>query len=309
MGDLLDARAFAFGMVALINPCGFALLPAYLGFFLGLEDDDKDESRLVALNRAQIVGLSLSLGFLLVFGLLGLVFAGLYSSVGEQLPYVTVVIGVGLVILGVAMLRGFQPLLNLPKLNKGTGSRSAASMFLFGISYAIASLSCTIGVFFSVVGTSASGASFGSRFGSFLSYGLGMGLLATVLTLAVAFGKKGIVNRFRQLLPKINMISAGVLLIVGVYVTLYGIWSIQLLRGSVPTGWIDWIILGAEGIQTDVSNWFVADVGLGSFAVARTTVLGWTFFVLNAGLIIAGMLSRQARGTKSATAGPKGTTA
>ena len=35
MDALFDPRAFALGMIALINPCGFALLPAYLGFFLG----------------------------------------------------------------------------------------------------------------------------------------------------------------------------------------------------------------------------------------------------------------------------------
>ena len=40
MADFFDPRAFALGMVALVNPCGFALLPAYLGFFLGLDDDE-----------------------------------------------------------------------------------------------------------------------------------------------------------------------------------------------------------------------------------------------------------------------------
>ena len=29
--------AFAAGMVSTINPCGFAMLPAYLSYFLGLE--------------------------------------------------------------------------------------------------------------------------------------------------------------------------------------------------------------------------------------------------------------------------------
>ncbi len=296
MGELLDARAFAFGMIALINPCGFALLPAYLGFFLGLEDGEQEESRIVALNRAQVVGLSLSAGFLLVFGLLGLVFAGLWGRIGAQMPYVTVVIGIGLLILGVAMLRGFQPLLKLPKLNKGTGSRSAASMFVFGISYAVASLSCTIGVFFSVVGTSSSGTSFASRFGSFLSYGLGMGLLATVLTLAVAFGKKGILSKFRQILPRINMISAVILLFVGVYVTLYGIWSIQVFNSTAdPTPWIDTIIRNAETIQAGATTWFVADMSFLGQTMPRTTFLGWSFFVLNAGLIVAGAIARQSR--------------
>lgn len=39
IGGLLDASAFALGLIALVNPCGFALLPAYLGFFLAVDDD------------------------------------------------------------------------------------------------------------------------------------------------------------------------------------------------------------------------------------------------------------------------------
>lgn len=291
--DLFEPRAFALGMVALVNPCGFALLPAYLGFFLGLDDeDDGSESRIVALNRAQIVGLSMSIGFLVVFGLLGLVFAGLGSTI-QQNPWISTVIGVALVILGITMFFGFQPLLKLPKMEKGTGSRSMASMFLFGVSYAVASLSCTIGLFLSAVGTSASGESFASRLGAFVSYGLGMGLLATALTLAVAFGKRGIVNRFRQLLPKINLISAVVLVFVGIYVALYGIWSTQILNDvESVTPWIDTIVRNAEEFQVKISEW-IGD---------RTRVLGWSFLTLNLGLVVAGLIAR--RTEKSRTEPP-----
>ena len=178
------AYAFALGMVALVNPCGFALLPAYLGFFLGV-DEDPSTGKVHALNRAQVVGLALSLGFLTVFGLLGLVFAGIYASIRDWLPWVTFAIGLGLVGLGLAMVRGLQLDVRLPKLDKGTGSRQLASMYLFGVSYAVASLSCTIGLFLGAAGVAASGASTADRLASFLAYGAGMGLLATVLTLAV----------------------------------------------------------------------------------------------------------------------------
>ena len=32
------ALAFAAGMVATVNPCGFAMLPAYLSYFMGLSE-------------------------------------------------------------------------------------------------------------------------------------------------------------------------------------------------------------------------------------------------------------------------------
>lgn len=293
MGELFQPYAFAIGMVALVNPCGFALLPAYLGYFLGL-DDDAGESRIVALNRAQMVGLSLSLGFLFVFGLLGVVFAGFYSSIQGALPYVTMVIGAGLIALGIAMLRGFDLTLKIPKLDKGTGSRSVGSMFVFGVSYAIASLSCTIGLFLGVVGTSSSGRGFNERLGGFLSYGLGMGLLATTLTLAVAFGKRGLVNRFRQLLPKINLISAVVLVIVGVYVGIYGWWSLSVPFLEEPTG--------LAGIGNDIVT--TAERWQGSFATwinNRSTVLGWGFVGINAVLIVAGLAARRGGGEDTST--------
>lgn len=283
-------------MIALINPCGFALLPAYLGFFLGLDDgDDGKKSSIIALNRAQAVGLSMSAGFLAVFGVLGLFLAGAITGLQESgwLPRITVVVGVGLVLLGIAMFAGFQPLVKIPKLNKGGGSRSFTSMFVFGVSYAVASLSCTIGIFLGAIGNSASNTSFGERLGSFLSYAIGMGLLATVLTIAVGFGKKGIVNRFRQLLPKINLVSAGILIIVGFYVALYGIWSEQVLDfSSEPTPWINSIVTTAEGWQASMAGWMSADITVFGRTMGRTSLLGWVFVGLNAALAIAGFIVR-----------------
>lgn len=295
--ELFDARGLALGMVALINPCGFALLPAYLGFFLGLDDPETvgRESRLVALNRAQIVGLSLSAGFLVVFGVLGLIFASAISSIAPVLPWVTFVIGIALLQLGVAMLFGFQPLLSLPKLQKGGQTRSFMSMFLFGVSYALASLTCTIGLFLSVVGTSTSASSFGERVVGFVWYGIGMGLLATVLTLAVALGKRSIVGRFRQLLPRINQFSAVVLVIVGTYVIIYGVFSIYafIAPADIP-GWVKSTVDTAEGWQASMSEW----------VSGQATWFGWVFGIVNVGLAIAGFAAKRSAAGSAKSAAP-----
>lgn len=291
--DLFSPFAFGAGMVALINPCGFALLPAYLGFFLGQDDDSK--SRIISLNRAQGVGLALTLGIMLVFGIVGVVFGGLQTAIADVLPFFNIVLGIGLVVLGIAMLRGFQLTLKIPKLQKGGGSGSFGSMFLFGVSYAIASLTCTIGIFITAVGTtSASGDSgFFSGFGAFLSYGFGMGLLATVLTLFLALGKREIVNRFRQLLPLINTISAAMLLLVGPYMIGYGIWEYQLLNGGNVWGWLDSIIGGGIEFQSTMTSWFSGDVTIFGRMMSRTAVLGWPFLALNVALIVAGYAARR----------------
>lgn len=295
MTDLFDPFAFAVGMVALVNPCGFALLPAYLGFFLGQKDDEP--SRIISLNRAQGVGLSMTLGFLTVFGLVGILFSGLRSAIQEWLPYFNITLGIGLTILGLAMLRGFQLVLKIPKLEKGTGSDSFVSMFLFGVSYALASLSCTIGLFLTAVGTSStSGSGFFDSLGSFVSYGLGMGLLASFLTLLVALGRRGLVNKFRSILPVINIISGVLLLLVGPYMIGYGIWEIQVLNGGdVTPVWLDNFMVGAADVQASISNWFSAKVNVFGREMSRTALLGWPFFALNLGLIVAGFAARRRR--------------
>src|SRR3546814_16901401 len=70
MIDAPLAIAFASGMLATVNPCGFAMLPAYLGFFLGQEGGDRDVR--ASVSRSLGVGLSVSAGFLLVFSFVGL---------------------------------------------------------------------------------------------------------------------------------------------------------------------------------------------------------------------------------------------
>lgn len=293
MGDLFDPFAFGVGMVALVNPCGFALLPAYLGFFLG--QNDGEQRRIVALNRAQGVGLAMSVGFLTVFGLLGLVFTGLWQAIVEWLPYFNIVLGIGLFVLGIAMIRGFQLVIKIPKLEKGTDSASFSSMFLFGVSYALASLSCTIGLFLTAVSSSSASTGFSGRIGGFISYGLGMGLLASVLTLAVAFGKRGLVNRVRSILPKINIISAFLLLIVGPYMIAYGVWELQVLNNPTDvTPWLDSIIGGALDFQSDLSNWFAAELSIFGRTFSRTGLLGWVFFAINAVLVVLGINARRA---------------
>ena len=293
--DIFNPVAFGAGMIALINPCGFALLPAYLGMFLGQKDDAK--STLVSLNRAQGVGFALTLGIMLVFGFVGVVFGGLQSSFAELLPYFNIFLGVALVALGIAMLFGFELAVKMPKLNKGGKDGSFGSMFLFGVSYAVASLSCTLPVFISIVGfgSTAAGGSFVSSLGGFLSYGFGMGLLATVLTLLLALGRRELVNKFRALLPKINIFSAILLILVGPYVFLYGIWELQVFAGGDITPWIDSVISRGEAIQGSLQNWFSQRNTIFGREMSRTAILGWPFVAINVALIAAGFVARRAR--------------
>ena len=63
--------AFSAGMVATINPCGFAMLPAYIAYHLGLADESK--SALARSTYGTAMGLVATLGFVTLFGSVGLI--------------------------------------------------------------------------------------------------------------------------------------------------------------------------------------------------------------------------------------------
>ena len=94
----LVGLAFAAGLVAALNPCGFAMLPAYLALVVRGNTTEGGAAR--AVGRAVAATVAMTLGFLAVFAAFGLLTVSLASTVQRYMPYVTVVIGVALVALG-----------------------------------------------------------------------------------------------------------------------------------------------------------------------------------------------------------------
>lgn len=271
------ALALTAGMAATVNPCGFALLPAYLSAFVGLDDST---ARTTAVARGMKVSLVLTAGFITVFGIFGLVISGVASELQRYLPWATIVIGIGLVGLGVYLLTGRQIMLNIPKLQKGGSDGTLLSMFLFGVSYAVASLSCTIGPFLAVTSTTFRNENYLSGVMVFVLYGLGMGLVVSVLTMAVALAKDGMVAKFRALLPKMNMIAGVLLVIAGLYVAYYGYYEVQLFffDGELDDPIIDagesvqsWL----QGLMPDTGNYWQWVIGAVAVLAAG---LGWTAY-------------------------------
>lgn len=269
MIDAPLALAFGAGMVATINPCGFAMLPAYLSFFMGMEDRSPDTRASVL--RALAVGATVSAGFLVVFGVLGVLLRPFMQSVQQHLPWVTMAIGVLLFILGVAMLRGFEPVVRLPKMSKGTGSRELPSMFLFGVSYAVSSLSCTIPVFLATVANTFRSSDFVSGVAVFLAYGAGMALVLMALTLAIALARQGLVHKMRRMLPYVGKISGGLLVLAGAYLAYYGWYEIQVYNGNAAPGGPAEAVFRLNG---DLADWIArtGPVRIGLVLVATLVV-------------------------------------
>ena len=262
------ALALTAGMAATVNPCGFALLPAYLSAFVGLDDSS---NRGTAVARGLKVSAVLTAGFVAVFGIFGIIITRVVSELQRYLPWATVVIGIGLVGMGVFLLTGREIVLNIPKLQRGGSDGTLLSMFLFGVSYAVASLSCTIGPFLAVTSTTFRNESYLSGVFVFVLYGLGMGLVVSVLTMAVALAKDGLVNRFRSLLPKMNKIAGVLLVVAGLYVAYYGYYEVRLFFFD---GGVDDPIVGfAEEIQTWLVNRMPDTTNYGGYLIGGLVLL------------------------------------
>ncbi|WP_284740342.1 cytochrome c biogenesis CcdA family protein [Amycolatopsis sp. RTGN1] len=235
--------ALAAGMVAAVNPCGFAMLPAYLTLAVAGES----RATMAAVWRALAVTGLMALGFLTVFGAFGLVVAPLGTSVQEYLPAVTVVVGVVMVGLGVWMLAGKQITLLVPKPRKGAPTARLKSMFGYGLAYAVVSLSCTIGPFLAVTSQTFRSGSLVTGIAAYLVYGLGMALVVGVLAVSVALASTAVTTWVRRVLPYVNRIGGAILVLAGLYIGYYGVYELRLFHADGSAE--DPIVDGAGKVQ------------------------------------------------------------
>ena len=230
MIEVSFAYVFTAGLVAAVNPCGFPMLPAYLSYFIGLDDDETDTSARVL--RAVGSAGAVSLGFIAVFGLLGIPINAGVTSIYDVMPWLTIVIGVALVALGIAMLRGWKLVVALPRFDRGGRSRRFGSMVLFGVSYAITSLGCTLPVFLLVVTGPATGAGAVSKAASFVTYALGMAVVLMALSLAMALARDSLVRALRSAVRYVDRASGVLLVLVGAYLVWYGRFAMDPANGT-----------------------------------------------------------------------------
>lgn len=213
------AYSFITGVLATVNPCGFVLLPTYLLYFLGMESNSADRSTPATAQRALVVGASLSAGFISVFFVVALISRLFTTWIQEHAKYAAFIIGILLVIAGIAMLFGWKPRFATPNLeNKG---RTFRAMFVYGIIYAVTSIGCTIGMLTSAVFGSVNVHGYFSGVMSISLYGVGMSVTVIALTVTLAFAHTGMLKALRRGLPYIDRVAAAFLIATGVYLTWY----------------------------------------------------------------------------------------
>jgi len=223
--------ALSVGMIAFFNPCGFALLPAYVAHYLS-QGRGEESSALERGLRGVKLGLAMSAGFFTVFaGLgLGLALAGRVLShyIMTYIPWIGAGVGVILLLLGLTMLlkRDFSPELPVAGLaarlrgGRKPSDHSLAFYYIYGISYAIGSLGCTLPLFLSVTLTAFT-THWVNGLANFFAYATGMTLMMLSFSFVMVYARELMQHYFQKAMRFVRPVSAWVLMGLGLYLIWY----------------------------------------------------------------------------------------
>ena len=262
--------SFGSGLLAAVNPCGFVLLPTYLLYFLGLPSGSVGRAR-SSVRRALLVSGALSAGFMSVFVVVGTVTRLFTDWVNQNAKYLALVVGLALVVLGIAMLFGYRLPFSTPKIDGGGGDRTVASMFVFGLAYAVASIGCTLGPFTATVLGTIDVEGFAPGLLAIVLYGIAMSLLITTLTVTLALARGGLLRSLRQGMRHVESASAVVMILSGLYLAWYWYNDIRDNLDDRLTGHVlSW--------QERIANWIDANRAVLAivFAVVVMSAIAFT---------------------------------
>jgi cytochrome c biogenesis protein CcdA len=216
--------AFAAGMVASVNPCGIMVLTSYAFYQARGEGAGLTVAQRILWGVA--VSIVIAVGFLLIFTLVGGAIAAGGQWLVKVFPYAGLTIGVGMIVLGAWLMATHRTLGIAPA--KGVTvnpRRNLGNAFLFGITYALASLGCTLPVFLVVIGSALASEGRGASLGQFIGYALGMGVVIFVVNVGATLFKRAMARWLRMLTPYVHRLSAMFLIGAGAYLIYY--WLVQ----------------------------------------------------------------------------------
>ncbi len=213
--------AFAAGVVSSINPCGFLVLPAFVAYHVGATNATHGTTGL-RLARAVGAAVLASIGFMVVFGAIGLIIHAAGGGISRYFPVAGLTVGAMMVALGLWMLAR----------NRSFGIMAATRVpppigpglwrnLLFGAAYGVASLGCCLPIFLAVVVGSFSVEGIAPATGYFVSYGLGMGVVVVSLTLSAVAFRDSVSWSMRKAAPYVYRAAAVLLIGVGAYLLYY----------------------------------------------------------------------------------------
>jgi cytochrome c-type biogenesis protein len=278
------AFAFAAGALSTVNPCGFAVLPAFLAYYLGSEAGTAPGPLTARLARGLGAGVAVSAGFAAVFTVAGLLLAAGLRLVIGAVPWAAVAVGSALVVLGVLLLAGRKIGIAVNANGLAGDNRGARGLVAFGAAYALASLSCTVAVLLAVVGQALAAADVLAVLAVFAAYAAGAASILVLLTVSAALASGALARVVRRALPFAGRVSGAFLVLSGLYLIAY--WVPQLAGQRDGTS----LNRGGGALAGNATQWLQGNTTAVAAAAAAVVV------VVAALVTAAALRSRQRSG-------------
>lgn len=213
------AIALVAGGLAAVNPCGFPLLPVFLSYFIGADEQSLPAARSRP-AQGLLVGASVAGGFLGVFALVGIPISYGATRLTSAVPWAGLAVGVAMMAVGSLTLAGRTLSPNLRGV-RGRQGRGVRTMVTFGAAYAVCSLGCTLPLFLALIGASLAASRLAEALTVLGAYGLGMATTLMALAVGAALARDGLARALKRLLPHMHRIAGGLLLTSGAYLSYY----------------------------------------------------------------------------------------
>lgn len=215
--------AFVAGLIANFGLCTLAILPAYLSFYLGLDDNNGHHS---PIWRSLKLGFIASLGVFSFFIVLGVLFATAGTRLAAYSSQLKLVVTVIILLAGVSMIRNKSYNLSFLARFKNmvskasTGGSRAGHVFGFGVLYGAGGLACFLPIFLPLILFPLLGGAFVTSIVSFLMFSLGQALFLTVATVLVGQGKHSYLKGLAGKSERMKKVAGWLLILTAIALTI-----------------------------------------------------------------------------------------
>lgn len=208
---------FTAGVLTLVSPCGFPMLPGYVSYYLGAK---------ASYGKTLAGGVVCTLGLLAVFSVVGVVAATFGSFVSQYIPLFEPVAGIIVIVMGVGLIVGIK-FPEFIRVSKAPTQSGISGIFLYGLAYGLATMGCSAPIFFSILFYAVATGGFFYSTAVFIVYALGMGLPLVITAILVAKAKKFMLERMFKMTLWFQKIGGIILIMIGAYLIYFYLVSFQ----------------------------------------------------------------------------------
>ncbi len=207
------------GVVAFFAPCAVALLPGYIAAFVSRDAESQPTISTQVIRGFKLSFLSIA-GILLIYSIAGGMIILAAQVLKDYMKWITIGMGSGLILLGFFMLFGksFSFSINM---NSRDHLSEITEAFVFGMAYAVGALGCLFPLFL-VVATQAMAAPSALLGASYIgAYFTGISLMMIITIMLSTFARDLLMKYLRKIMPYIEQLTGGLLILAGIYIIYY----------------------------------------------------------------------------------------